>query len=195
MQLVQKGILSIGDKLPDFVKKAVVTTDNGIEITDINQGHASQQGKWTVLFWWPKDFTFVCPTEIIEFDNSNAAFAERNAVVIGASTDTEFVHLGWRQNHPGLANLTIPMLADTSKSLAEEMGILDCNEKVAYRATFIIDPKGIIQWVSAYPMNVGRNVSEVIRVLDALQTEELTGCGWTPGQQTVTAKLKEQNAG
>ena len=194
-QLVQKGILSIGDKLPDFSKKAVVTTEKGIEITDINQGHASQQGKWTVLFWWPKDFTFVCPTEIIEFDKSNGAFAERTAIVIGASTDTEFVHLGWRQNHPGLANLTIPMLADTSKSLAEEMGILDCNEKVAYRATVIIDPKGIIQWVSAYPMNVGRNVDEVLRVLDALQTEELTGCGWTPGQQTVTAKLNEQNAG
>ncbi|MDK7375864.1 peroxiredoxin [Weeksella virosa] len=193
-QFVQKGILSIGDKLPDFSKKAVITTENGMEITDINQSHASQQGKWTVLFWWPKDFTFVCPTEIIEFDNSNAAFAERNAVVIGASTDSEFVHLGWRQNHPDLANLTIPMLADTSKSLAEDMGILDFNEKVAYRATFIIDPKGIIQWVSVYPMSVGRNVDEVLRVLDALQTEELTGCGWTPGQKTVTAKLKEANA-
>ena len=139
-QLVQKGILSIGDKLPDFSKKAVVTTEKGIEITDINQGHASQQGKWTVLFWWPKDFTFVCPTEIIEFDKSNGAFAERNAIVIGTSTDTEFVHLGWRQNHPGLANLTIPMLADTSKSLAEEMGILDCNEKVCLPCHFYYRP-------------------------------------------------------
>ncbi|MDV3854860.1 alkyl hydroperoxide reductase [Elizabethkingia anophelis] len=195
MQLVQKGPLTIGDKLPDFAKKAVVTTDKGIEIIDINQQYAMEQGKWTVLFWWPKDFTFVCPTEIIEFDKSSAAFAERNAVVIGASTDSEFVHLGWRQNHPGLAKLTIPMLADTSKSLAEEMGILDNNEKVAYRATFIIDPNGKIQWVSVYPMNVGRNVNEVLRVLDALQTEELTACGWTAGEQTLTAKLKEQNAG
>lgn len=194
MQLVQKGILSIGDKLPEFYKKAVITTENGIEITDLDNRYLSEHGKWTVLFWWPKDFTFVCPTEIIEFDNSNAAFAERNAQVIGASTDTEFVHLGWRQNHPGLVSLAIPMLADTSKSLAEEMGILDASEKVAYRATFIIDPKGIIQWVSVYPMNVGRNVDEVLRVLDALQTEELTGCGWTPGQQTVTAKLREENA-
>lgn len=193
-QLVQKGILSIGDKLPDFVKKAVITTEKGIEITDINHQYASEQGKWTVLFWWPKDFTFVCPTEIIEFDKSNASFAERNALVIGASTDTEFVHLGWRQCNPGLANLTIPMLADTSKSLAEEMGVLDCNEKVAYRATFIIDPKGIIQWVSVYPMNVGRNVNEVLRVLDALQTEELTACGWTAGEQTLTTKLQAENA-
>lgn len=195
MQLVQKGPLTIGDKLPEFLKKAVVTTENGIEITDLDNRYLSEQGKWTVLFWWPKDFTFVCPTEIIEFDNNSTAFAERNAQVIGASTDTEFVHLGWRQSHPGLAKLSIPMLADTSKSLAEEMGILDNEEKVTYRATFIIDPNGKIQWVSVYPMNVGRNVNEVLRVLDALQTEELTGCGWTPGQQTVTAKLKEQNAG
>ena len=83
------------------------------------------------------------------------------------------------------------MLADTSKSLAEEMGILNNDEKVAYRATFLIDPNGVIQWMSVYPMNVGRNVDEVIRILDALQTEELTACGWTPGQQTLTAKLKE----
>lgn len=98
-----------------------------------------------VLFWYPKNFTFVCPTEIIEFDKHYATFAERNAVVIAASTDSEYVHLGWRQAHPGLATLTIPLLADTSKSLAEAMGILDTEEKAAYRATFIINPKGVIQ--------------------------------------------------
>lgn len=115
VQLAQKGILSIGEKLPEFVKKAVIKTENGIEIMDITHQYASELGKWTVLFWWPKDFTFVCPTEIIEFDKSNDSFAARNAVVIGASTDTEFVHLGWRKSHPGLKDLTIPMLADTSK--------------------------------------------------------------------------------
>ncbi|MCL7986640.1 peroxiredoxin [Sphingobacterium sp. lm-10] len=191
---VQKGPLTIGNRLPEFTKKAIFTKENGIEIVDITNTYASKQEKWTILFWWPKDFTFVCPTEIIEFDERSADFTSRNALVIGASTDSEFVHLGWRQSHPGLAKLSIPMLADTSKSLAEEMGILDADEKVAYRATFIIDPNGIIQWLSVYPMNVGRNVDEVLRVLDALQTEELTGCGWTPGQQTVTTKLKEKNA-
>lgn len=190
----RKGILSIGDKLPKFLKKAVITSNGKLEITDIDDKYASGNGKWTVLFWYPKDFTFVCPTEIIEFDHSSEAFAQRNALVIGASTDTEYTHLGWRQHHPKLADLSIPMLADTSKSLAEEMGILDCNEKVAYRATFIVDPKGIIQWISVYPMNVGRNVNEVLRVLDALQTEELTACGWTVGEQTLTAKLNETNA-
>ncbi len=191
-QPVQKGPLSIGDKLPNFSKKAVATTDKGIEIVDINHQYAAEQGKWTILFWWPKDFTFVCPTEIVDFDKKSTAFSERNALVIGASTDTEYVHLGWRQNHAELTNISIPMLADTSKSLAEDMGILNAEEKVANRATFIIDPKGIIQWVSVYPMNVGRNVDEVIRVLDALQTEELTACGWNAGEVTLTAKLKEE---
>lgn len=191
LQLIQKGILSIGDKLPEFVKKAVISTKKGIEISEITHNYAAEQGKWMVLFWWPKDFTFVCPTEIIEFNKNNKKFLERNAMLIGASTDTEYVHLGWRENHPQLVELSIPMLADTSKSLAEEMGILNCEEKVAYRATFIIDPQGIIQWVSVYPMNVGRNVDEVLRVLDALQTEELTACGWKAGEQTLSQQLKK----
>lgn len=191
LQLIQKGILSIGDKLPEFTKKAVITTDRGVEITEITHRCASEKGKWMVLFWWPKDFTFVCPTEIIAFNKSNEKFLERNAILVGASTDTEYVHLGWRQNHPQLTELSIPMLADTSKSLAEEMGILNCDEKVAYRATFIIDPEGIIQWVSVYPMNVGRNVEEVLRVLDALQTEELTACGWKLGEETLSQQLKK----
>ena len=191
LQLIQKGILSIGDKLPEFTKKAVITTDRGVEITEITHRCASEKGKWMVLFWWPKDFTFVCPTEIIAFNKSNEKFLERNAILVGASTDTEYVHLGWRQNHPQLTELSIPMLADTSKSLAEEMGILNCDEKVAYRATFIIDPEGIIQWVSVYPMNVGRNVEEVLRVLDALQTEELTACGWKSGEETLSQQLKK----
>lgn len=148
-QLVQRGPLSIGDKLSCFNKKAVLSTENGTEIIEVDQKYEAD--KWKVMFWWPKDFTFVCPTDIIEFDKSSSAFADRNAVVIGSSTDSEYVHLGWRQSHPGLAALRIPMLADTSKSLAEEMGILEKGEKIAYRATFIIDPDNVIQWVSNLP--------------------------------------------
>ncbi|MFD1629708.1 peroxiredoxin [Pseudopedobacter beijingensis] len=191
-QTVQKGPLSIGDKLPDFSKKAVVGSGKGIDIVEIKHTYASEQGKWLVLFWWPKDFTFVCPTEIIEFNQIASQLAEHNTLIIGASTDSEYVHLGWRQQHPGLINLTIPMLADTSKSLAEEMGVLDNDEKVAYRATFIVDPQGKIQWLSVYPMNVGRNTDEVLRVLQALQTGELTACGWSPGEQTLTAVLETE---
>ena len=173
---------------PNFIAPTVLSNNEIIEKFDFKK---YCDGQTVVLFFWPMDFTFVCPSEIIEFNKNNKKFLERNAMLIGASTDTEYVHLGWRENHPQLAELSIPMLADTSKSLAEEMGILNCEEKVAYRATFIIDPQGIIQWVSVYPMNVGRNVDEVLRVLDALQTEELTACGWKAGEQTLSQQLKK----
>ena len=138
-----------------------------------------------VMFWYPKDFTFVCPTEIAEFNQNAGEFRDRDAVLYGASTDTEFVHLAWRNDHDDLRDLKFPLIADTSKSLGEDLGILEDNEKIAYRATFIVDPQGIIRWVSVYDLSVGRNVEEVIRVLDALQTDELCPCNWEPGQETL----------
>jgi lipoyl-dependent peroxiredoxin subunit C len=183
---MQNRILPLGAQLPEFNKKAVVSTEKGKEFKDISTEELLNSGKWTVLFWWPKDFTFVCPTEIAEFNKAYGDFSDRDAQLIGASTDSEFVHLAWRQNHEDLKNLRFPMLADTSKSLAEEMGILEANEKVAYRATFIIDPQGIVRWVSVYDLNVGRSVAEVIRVLDALQTDELCPCNWKKGEATLT---------
>ncbi|MBO9632497.1 MAG: peroxiredoxin [Chitinophagaceae bacterium] len=182
-------ILSIGSQFPAFKKKAVVSTEKGKEFAELTQDHASSQGQWMVMFWWPKDFTFVCPTEIAEFNKKASDFSDRDAVLIGASTDSEFVHLAWRKDHADLKDLKFPMLADTSKSLAEELGILDNEEKIAYRATFIIDPQGIVRWVSVYDLNVGRNVQEVLRVLDALQTDELCPCNWNKGQETLTTQL------
>jgi len=181
--------LSVGSQFPQFNKKAVVSTEKGKEFIEINNEYASAGGKWTVMFWWPKDFTFVCPTEIAEFNKKANDFADRDTVLIGASTDSEFVHLAWRKDHADLKDLKFPMLADTSKSLAEELGILSADEKVAYRATYIIDPHGIVRWVSVYDLSVGRNVQEVIRVLDALQTDELCPCNWKDGEQTLTAQL------
>lgn len=189
--VVQKGALGLGESLPEFVKKAVVNTARGIDIVDINHKYASEEGYWLVLFWWPKDFTFVCPTEIIAFDAQLEAFEMRQAKILGASTDTEYTHIGWRESQPQLKQLRIPMLADTSKSLAEAMGILDMQEKVAQRATFILNPQGKIEWLSIYPMNVGRNVDEVLRVLDALQTGALTACNWKMGQETLDAVIKK----
>jgi peroxiredoxin (alkyl hydroperoxide reductase subunit C) len=182
-------VLSIGSQFPAFKKKAVVSIEKGKEFTEITNEVASADGKWLVMFWWPKDFTFVCPTEIAEFNNKASDFDDRDAVLIGASTDSEFVHAAWRRDHDDLRNLKFPMLADTSKSLAEELGILSADEKVAYRATFIVDPQGIIRWVSVYDLSVGRSVQEVLRVLDALQTDELCPCNWTKDQQTLTAQL------
>ena len=182
-------VLSVGSILPAFLKKAVVSTEKGKEFIDITNEYAAGKDQWTVLFWWPKDFTFVCPTEIGEFNKKYNEFADRDAVLIGASTDSEFVHLAWRKDHADLRELRFPMLADTSKSLAEALGILTEDEKVAYRATFIIDPQGIIRWVSVNDLNVGRNVQEVLRVLDALQTDELCPCNWKKGEETLTAQL------
>src|ERR1700760_3091107 len=179
-------ILSIGEKFPAFKKKAVVSIEKGKEFTEITQEYGSAKGKWMVMFWWPKDFTFVCPTEIAEFNKKNSEFSDRDTVLIGASTDSEFVHAAWRTHHDDLRDLKFPMLADTSKSLAEELGILEPTEKIAYRATFIIDPTGIVRWVCVNDLSVGRNVKEVLRVLDGLQTDELCPCNWEKGQETLT---------
>jgi peroxiredoxin (alkyl hydroperoxide reductase subunit C) len=181
-------MLGLGSEFPQFEKTAVISLEKGKEFTTINaESFKNEEDKWTVMFWWPKDFTFVCPTEIAEFNNKYEEFRDRDTTLIGASTDSEFVHAAWRRDHDDLRGLKFPMLADTSKSLAEDLGILEENEKVAYRATFIIDPQGIIRWVSAYDLNVGRSVDEVIRVLDALQTDELCPCNWEKGEETISA--------
>jgi len=174
---------TIGEKFPAFTKEAVVSLEPGKEFKTLT--NADINGKWTVFFWWPLDFTFVCPTEIVSFNEHFAEFAKRDANVVGASIDSQFVHLAWRNNHPGLKGLKFPMVADTSKSLSEELGILEPVNKIAYRATFIIDPEGTIQHVSVNGLNVGRNVKEIIRILDALQTGELTPCDWVPGEATL----------
>ena len=186
---MKNSVVSIGSQFPAFNKKAVVSLEKGKEFSNVSLEENTSKGLWTVMFWWPKDFTFVCPTEIAEFNKKFSDFADRDAVLIGASTDSEFVHLAWRKDHADLRNLRLPMLADTSKSLAEELGILDNDEKIAYRATFIIDPQGIVRWVSVYDLNVGRNVQEVLRVLDALQTDELCPCNWKQGEETLTSTL------
>ena len=184
---MENRILSIGSTFPTFEKTAVVSREKGKEFATLSSDSLkSTDGRWTVMFWWPKDFTFVCPTEIAEFNKSHGEFEDRDTTLIGASTDSEFVHLAWRNDHEDLRDLKFPMLADTSKSLAESLGILDTKEKVAYRVTYIIDPEGIIRWVCANDLSVGRNVKEVLRVLDALQTDELCPCNWTKGQETIT---------
>ncbi len=179
------NLLSLGAKFPEFKKIAVVSTEKGKEFSEINSYDHIKEDKWMVMFWYPKDFTFVCPTEIAEFNKNYEEFRDRDALLIGASTDTEFVHLAWRKDHKDLRDLKFPLIADTSKSLAESLGILETNEKVAYRVTYIVDPQGIIRWVSANGLNVGRNVKEVLRVLDALQTDELCPCNWEKGQETL----------
>lgn len=174
---------TVGDKLPSFKLKACVSLEKGQEFKDITE--KDDKGKWKILFFWPMDFTFVCPTEVAEFGRRLRDFSERDAVVWGASTDSEYVHLAWRQQHPDLKDLPYPMLADNKRQLSEELGILHKDAGVPLRATFIVDPEGVIRWVSVNDLAVGRNVNEVIRVLDGLQTEELCPCNWEKGKPTL----------
>jgi peroxiredoxin (alkyl hydroperoxide reductase subunit C) len=178
-------MLTIGDKFPAFDLKAVVSTDPKTAFTQISD--KSDAGKWKVVFFWPKDFTFVCPTEIAAFGKLNDEFDDRDAVVYGVSTDSEFVHLAWRQNHADLKDLPFPMLADIKHELSDALGILDKQEGVALRATFIVDPEGVIRFVSVNDLSVGRNPQEVLRVLDALQTDELCPCNWQKGEPVLKA--------
>ncbi|MGE0131439.1 MAG: peroxiredoxin [Blastocatellales bacterium] len=176
-------MLTVGEKFPSFNLKAAVSLEKGKEFQEISD--STHRGKWQVVFFWPMDFTFICPTEIAEFGKRNRDFTDRDAQVLGVSTDTQFVHLAWRNNHPDLKNLPYPMLADTKRELSSALGILHKEEGVALRATFIVDPEGIVRWVNVNDLSVGRNVDETLRVLDALQTDELCPCNWEKGEKTL----------
>lgn len=176
-------MLTVGDKFPQYALQAVVSADQATGILDVT--NESYKGKWQVYFFWPKDFTFICPTEIVGFGELNDEFADRDAQLIGASTDSEFVHLAWRQHHSDLTDSPFPWLSDIKRELASELGIIDKEAGVALRATFIVDPDGIIRHVSVNGLNVGRNPDEVLRILDGLQTDELCPCNWEKGQDTL----------
>ncbi len=185
-------MLTVGDRLPSFSLQAVVSTEPDREFATLTDQH--EPGKWKVLFFWPMDFTFICPTEIAEFGRRHRDFADRDAIVLGGSTDTHYVHLAWRKDHPDLKSLPYPMLADTKRELTSALGILHPEEGVALRATFIVDPDGIIRWAQANDLSVGRNVEEVLRVLDALQTDELCPCNWKRGEETLSGAAKKEAA-
>ncbi len=180
-------MLTVGDKFPAFDLNACVSIEKGKEFGKVTSNDAP--GKWKVVYFYPKDFTFICPTEIVEFDKKLKDFADRDAIVIGGSTDNEFSHLAWRQNHKDLAGLHHP-LAFFTPGFSAQLGVLHPVAGAALRVTFIVDPEGTIRWVNANDLSVGRNVDEILRALDALQTGELCQCGWTPEQETLTAQMK-----
>jgi peroxiredoxin (alkyl hydroperoxide reductase subunit C) len=191
-------MLTVGHAFPDFKLQAVKGGAEGLggpgkSFTEISS--QSDPGKWKVVFFWPKDFTFICPTEIAAFGKLHGEFADRDAVIYGISTDSEFVHLNWRVYNDDIRDLPFPMLADIKRELAAALGVLDRAAGVALRATFIVDPDGTIQWASVNGLNVGRNPQEVLRVLDALQTDELCPCNWEKGKATLDpAALFDQAA-
>ena len=179
----EKFMLGVGNQFPEFHLKAVVGNELKSAFQDVS--NATYEGKWLVVFSWPKDFTFVCPTEIVEFNRLKGEFEDRDAQVLGFSTDSEFVHLAWRQQDENLSKLSFPMLSDLKRDLSQNLGILDPNEGVAQRATYIVDPGGVIRFAMVTELTVGRNPSEVLRVLDALQTDEMCPCNWKKGEETI----------
>jgi lipoyl-dependent peroxiredoxin subunit C len=175
----------VGRKFPEFSLTGVVSSDPQQAFKPIS--HQSYPGKWKVLFFWPKDFTFVCPTEIAAFGRLEKEFQARDAQLLGASIDNEYVHLAWRRAKEELHTLPFPMLSDVKRELSGALGILDPDAGVAQRATFIVDPQGVIRFVYVTDLNVGRSPEEVLRVLDALQTDELCPCNWQKGEETLKA--------
>ena len=175
----------VGHRFPDFALTGVVSNDIKSAFQSFTRD--SFPGKWRVVFFWPKDFTFVCPTEIGGFGKLEKEFRARDAQLLGVSIDSEYVHLAWRREKEELRNLPFPMLADVKRELSGALGILDPEAGVAQRATFIVDPHGVIRFVYVTDLNVGRSPDEVLRVLDALQTDELCPCNWQKGDETLEA--------
>lgn len=179
---------TVGDKIEHFeikgIKPKALTPDNAFEtITD-----ASFKDKWKIIVYYPKDFTFVCPTEIMGYEALNSDFESRDAVLLTGSTDNEFCKLAWRNAHEGLKNLTHWQFADISRgenSLINQLGYFFEKEGCALRVTLIIDPKNVIQHVTVNNLEVGRSPEETLRVLDALQTGENCGCNRKVGEDTL----------
>lgn len=175
-------MLKVGDHFPDFNLTAVTGTSDA-DFAEVSQ--QTYQGQWKVFFFWPKDFTFVCPTEIVGFGDISEKFKERNAQLLGCSVDSDFVHAAWRQHHSDLTNSPFPWLSDIKKELSCALGILNEEAGVTNRATFIVDPNNTIRYAEMTDLSVGRNPFETLRILDALQSDKLTPCGWKKGEATL----------
>ena len=175
---------TVGDRLEPFVVTGINPgSDKFFDITE-----KSFEGKWKVIVYYPKDETFICPTEIVAYDRLFQDFVDRDAVLLTGSTDNEFCKLAWQKNHPDLGKIKHDQFADTRRdelSLVNQLGVFFNPAGAALRATFIIDPDNVIQHVSVNNLNVGRNPEETLRVLDACQTQELCQCNRQVGQETL----------
>jgi alkyl hydroperoxide reductase subunit AhpC len=165
---------TIGDYFPDFHAQGV-DVDN--EIIDVD---VLQEDMWTVVYFYPKDFTFICPTEISDMDRLGV-----DADVIGFSPDNEYCKVAWKESNPLIKDIKHILCADAGGELAKELGVYDYINRVPFRATFIVDPDHVIQHVSVNALDTGRNAEEILRTLNALQAGGLTGCAWQPGDDFV----------
>ena len=171
---------------PDFSCNALV--DGAFQ----NVSLGDFEGRYLVLFFYPLDFTFVCPTEILAFNERAEDFKALNAELVGCSIDSEYSHLAWTQaprDKGGICGITIPLLADVTKEIARDYGVLIEDEGIALRGLFIIDPSGVVRHITINDLPIGRSVDEAIRLIQALQFHEVHGevcpANWTPGDATI----------
>ncbi|MBY0472537.1 peroxiredoxin [bacterium] len=170
-------MIRVGSSAPEFKAESYVAGDfKEVSLKDY-------QGKWVCLFFYPLDFTFVCPTEIRGFASKEAEFKEAGCQVLACSTDSKFSHKAWFERD--LKEVKFPVLADTAHEISKAYGVLLEDKGIALRGTFLIDPKGVLQWMSVNALGVGRSVDEVLRTLKALQTGELCPVDWKPGSATI----------
>jgi peroxiredoxin 2/4 len=171
-------MLSIGNKAPDFTAEAVVGKGDfqKVSLNDF-------RGKWVVLFFYPLDFTFVCPTEILEFSKRHGDFRSKNAVVLGVSVDSAHSHKAWINGT--LGQLEYPLVSDLTREMTRNYGAMLEDKGHSTRATFMIDPQGVLQYALYHNTNVGRSVGETLRVLEALQTDERCPVEWKKGEKTL----------
>ena len=177
---------TVGHRLDPFVVTGVKPSQPADAFFDITE--KSYEGKWKVIVYYPKDFTFVCPTEIVAYDKLTQDFADRDAVLLTGSTDNEFCKVSWQNAHEDLKKITHTQFADTQRgelSLINQLGLFYAPAGAALRATLIVDPNNEIQHVTVNNLNVGRSPEETLRVLDALQTGELCACNRTVGGDTL----------
>lgn len=177
---------------PDFKAQAVMA-DNQFKELNLS----SYKGKYVVLFFYPLDFTFVCPSEIIAFDKDLARFKEKNAEVIGVSVDSHFTHLAWKNtavDNGGIGKVKFPLVADLTKNISRDYGVLTGDGAVALRGLFLIDKEGIVRHELVNDLGLGRNVDEALRMLDALQFTEKHGevcpANWRDGDEAMKPTAK-----
>lgn len=185
-------LLGLGAAFPEFSLQACVSAEAGSEFRTVDAHEL--EGSWTAIFFWPRDFTFVCPTELVEFNRALREFRALAARVFGVSGDDHRTHLAWRRENPALHDLAFPMLADAGNEVARELGILDPIEQVPLRATYLLDDQRKIRWLCVNDLSVGRSTGEVLRVLAALQCGELCPANWSPGQATLVRPDDRTNA-
>lgn len=168
--------MQVGRPAPKFKAEALV----GDQFKEISS--EDYKGKWLVLFFYPLDFTFVCPTEILEFSKRADEFKALGAEIVGGSVDSVYSHLAWTKE---LGRLNYPLLSDMTTQISHDYGILIHEKGIALRGLFIIDPEGILRYQVVHDLSVGRSVDETLRVLQAFQTGELCPTGWTKGGKTL----------